>query len=351
MAGSSLARPAFGPGHTTEPTPTVSVVVCAYADRRWAALVEAMASVAGQHRAPDQVVLVIDHNPELLARAQAAFPGVTVLANSRSRGLSGARNTGVDAATGDVVAFLDDDARAREDWLSELTRAYADHRVVGTGGLVEPRWAAGTPARWLPPEFYWTVGCSYTGLPTEVAEIRNPIGANMSFRRSAIKASGGFREGVGRLDTTPLGCEETEMAVRATSALPGSVVLQTPAARVDHLVEPDRARWRYFRSRCWAEGISKAIVARHVGRHQGLSSERAYVLRVLPRGVLAGLVAPLRGDWRGPLRSAAILAGLAVTAAGYAAGKLMRSSGAELESQSRRAHVLPAAEPAPEAAA
>lgn len=62
---------------------------------------------------------------------------------------------------------------------------------------------------WLPREFMWTVGCSYRGLPTFPTAIRTPIGDNMSFRRSAFTQAGPFTEGIGRLGTTPLGCEET----------------------------------------------------------------------------------------------------------------------------------------------
>jgi O-antigen biosynthesis protein len=324
------ARESARPGATV---PTVSVVICAYTARRWEALTEAVASVQAQTQPPLETIVVVDHNPELLERAAAGFRHVTVVANAGARGLSGARNTGVAQASGDVVAFLDDDARADPEWLAELTGCYEDPAVVGAGGVVEPRWHQGEARDWLPAEFFWTIGCSYTGLPSEVTPIRNPIGANMSFRRDAIQRAGGFREGVGRLDATPLGCEETELAVRVSNALPGTTILHVPRARVDHLVEPDRSCWPYFRSRCWSEGISKAIVARHVGRDAGLASERSYATRTLPRGVITGIADALRGDLGGLTRAAVILAGLAITAAGYAWGWSTRSAGAALEGE------------------
>jgi len=320
------ARPMMGPDRQS-----ISVVICAYTDRRWDALVEALDSVERQTRRPEQTVVVIDHNPALLARARDAFIGATVVANAGARGLSGARNTGVAVARGHIVAFLDDDACARGDWLAELAAGYRDETVVGTGGLVEPRWTNGSPARWLPEEFYWTIGCSYKGLPTGLSAIRNPIGANMSFRRDAIARAGGFREGVGRLDASPLGCEETEMAVRVTNALPGTTILHVPTARIDHLVELDRTRWRYFCARCWAEGLSKAIVARHVGRRAGLASERSYTLLTLPRGVLHGLLDAARGELAGLARAATIVAGLTITVGGYLCGRITRAHGGSLE--------------------
>jgi GT2 family glycosyltransferase len=308
-------------------------VICTYAIERWDALVEAVASVQSQTRVPDQMILVIDHNPALLERARAEFPTLMVVPNLERRGLSGARNTGVRFARGEIVAFLDDDARAHAGWLTELLDAYRDQNVIGTGGFVEPRWKSGRAAGWLPEEFYWTIGCSYRGLSSAGSAIRNPIGASMSFRREAILRAGGFREGIGRVVAIPLGCEETEMSVRMANALPGTKIVHATSARVDHLVEPERVRWRYFLARCWAEGRSKAIVARHVGASAGLASERTYVLRTLPRGVVTHLGRGMRGELSGFVRAGAIVVGLSVTVAGYLCGRAARTGASALEEQ------------------
>src|SRR5690242_12289718 len=107
-------------------TSDVSVVICAYSDARWAALLAAVASVRQQTASPRELILVIDHNPNLLARARQALPEVCVIENRAERGLSGARNTGLGLARADVVAFLDDDAVAAPDWLEQLLAGYAD---------------------------------------------------------------------------------------------------------------------------------------------------------------------------------------------------------------------------------
>jgi GT2 family glycosyltransferase len=304
----------------------VSVIICAYTDRRWPVLVEAVASALAQRPAPREVVLVIDHNDALLARAGAEFPDVVVVANAEGQGLSGARNTGVARAAGDVVAFLDDDAIARPGWLAALTEAYADAGVIGTGGVAVPRWETRRPA-WFPDEFLWVVGCTYRGLPEKAAPIRNPIGANMAFRRAACTEAGGFSHGIGRVGKTPLGCEETELSIRVRAGNEGATILQVPSAAVDHLVTAERVRWAYFRSRCWAEGLSKALVTDSVGHDAGLSSERTYATRTLPVGVLRGLRDALRGDLSGLGRAAAIVAGLAITTAGFVRGTIARRRG------------------------
>jgi glucosyl-dolichyl phosphate glucuronosyltransferase len=300
--------------------PRVTVVTCAYTGQRWDALVDAVASAQAQDPAPHEVVVVIDHNDDLLRRATREFPTARVFANEESRGLSGARNTGVRHATGEIVAFLDDDARAQPGWLRALTRAFMDPTVIGAGGVAVPVWESRAPS-WIPSEFLWVVGCSYRGLPSTLAEIRNPIGANMAFRRAVLERVGGFTDGIGRVGRTPLGCEETELSIRARAAIGGRIV-QIPDAEVEHRVSPERTRWRYFQRRCWAEGLSKAVVSRSVGSGAALERERSYVLETLPTGVVRGIADACHGDLSGVARSGAIVIGLTITVAGYLLGLL-----------------------------
>jgi glycosyltransferase involved in cell wall biosynthesis len=300
--------------------PNVSVIICAYTERRWRDLAAAVRSAADQSVAPLEVIVVSDHNMELLERAWRELPEALVLYNDDQRGLSGARNTGVHAARGDVLAFLDDDAVAASDWLEQLLEPYGDPAVIGVGGSIEPLWPGARP-RFMPDEFDWVVGCTYRGMPTTTSPVRNLIGANMSVRREVFEAVGGFRTDVGRVGTRPVGCEETELCIRATQRLPGTRMVFAPRARVRHRVTEERAGWRYFCDRCWSEGLSKAVVSRHAGRADGLSSERRYVTSTLPRGVARGMRETV--TWRdagGVARAAAIVAGLTITTAGYATG-------------------------------
>src|SRR5215469_18379495 len=94
-----------------------SVIICSYTEARWDNLRAAVSSVVRQTATPVEIIVVIDHNAVLLERAQADLDGVIVLENQEERGLSGARNTGVKAARGSLIGFLDDDAVADPDWL------------------------------------------------------------------------------------------------------------------------------------------------------------------------------------------------------------------------------------------
>lgn len=303
----------------------MSVIVCAYSWQRWDALCEGIASIGRQTKPALETILVIDHNPELEERAREAFPDIVVVANSGDPGVSSSRNTAVDRACGEILAFLDDDAIAEETWLEELTRSYVDPKVIGTGGMPYPRWPAGTAPKWLPHEFYWTIGCGYRGLPDRIAPVRNPIGATMSFRKTVFERIGGFSSGFGPTMDIPSahgGGDETELSIRARNAFDGAVVLHVPDAVVQHVVPASRISWGYFRKRCWLEGQMKALLTTTVGSTDGLTSERAYTLETLPSGALRGLLDAIRGDLSGLQRAGAIVAGLVITAAGYLQGRL-----------------------------
>ncbi|MGN0100307.1 MAG: glycosyltransferase family 2 protein [Dietzia sp.] len=293
-----------------------TVIVCANSSDRFPQLVSAVESVLGQTRPPAEILVVIDHNPELRGRVAHRFPELAVLENTGPPGLSGARNTGTAAATGGIVVYLDDDAVADPGWLESLTGHFSRPEVLGVSGYAEPRWAAGRP-RWWPDEFDWVVGCSYRGLPESVGEVRNLMGCTMALRRHVVEAAGGFDTALGRTGTGAAGCEETELCIRASERFPHGVFLHDPGARVRHLVPATRGTLSYFRSRCLAEGVSKRLVTRRTGVGTGLSTEVAYVRRTLPAGMVRNLVQAWRGEPAGLARAATIALGLGATAVGY----------------------------------
>jgi hypothetical protein len=313
--------------------PAATVVVSTYDPKRWDDLCACVDSLRRQTRAPLETLVVVDHNDELLERVRAELSGVRAIANERPRGLAGARNAGIAVAAGEVVAFIDDDARAEPDWLERLLGCFDGEAVVGAGGALLPLWR-GPEARWLPREFYWTIGCSYTGLPERAAPVRNPIGANMAVRADVLAAVGGFREagegaprelrerGVVRAaGNVP---DDTDLAIRVSQSRPGAVWMYEPGAVVHHAVTPERATIGYFVRRSYEEGVGKASLAGLVGAEEGLASERSYAAAVLPRGVARGLLAALRGDPSGALRAAAIVLGTAAAAVGFLGVALRR---------------------------
>jgi glycosyltransferase involved in cell wall biosynthesis len=306
-----------------------TVVVSTYDELRWEDLVACLGSLAEQTSPPLETIVVADHNAPLLGRVRDAFPAVRAVSNTRSRGLAGARNTGIELARGSLVAFIDDDARAEPRWLERLNEGLVDAGPagVGIGGALIPDWTGGEP-RWLPREFFWTIGCSYTGLPTKPAPIRNPIGANMAVRAEILREVGGFREGTdgdaprelrsrGVVRAAGNVPDDTDLAIRVSERWPEAIWLYQPAAVVHHTVTAERATLAYFLRRCFEEGTGKAGLARYVGRRTGLHSERRHLAFVLPRGVTRGLRDLIAGDPGGGMRAAAIVVGTLAATAGF----------------------------------
>jgi glycosyltransferase involved in cell wall biosynthesis len=314
-----------------------TVVICAYSVDRWEDLRLAVDTALTGQVAPQQLIVVIDHNDVLLARARHHFHDVVsdvevlVLPNAHRRGLSGARNTALEHATQDIVVFLDDDASASPTWLGYLLRHYSDPAAIVEGGSSVPVWpteSGGRPGMLQAAHPHargvldWVIGCTFEGQPETATPVRNLMGCNMSFRRLVFDDIAPFSEDLGRIGKTPLGGEETEFCIRARHHAPAAVIMFEPAASVRHRVTPDRTRWRYLLARCYGEGLSKAVVAGLVGQDAALESEKSYVTKVLGRAFLGQCRRALRGDLSGVTGAAAIVAGLGATTLGYGRGSL-----------------------------
>jgi glycosyltransferase involved in cell wall biosynthesis len=163
--------------------PRASVVVCTYNGGR--TLDQCLRSLLALDY-PDYEVIIVDDGstddtPTILDR----FPGVHVI-RQENRGLSSARNVGLQAATGSVVAYTDSDCFADPDWLSLLV------------GQLERGGAAAVGGPNLTPEDGWLAGCvaAAPGQPTHVLEsdqvAEHIPGCNMAFRREALLAIHGF---------------------------------------------------------------------------------------------------------------------------------------------------------------
>ena len=300
--------------------PTVAVVICANSDVRWDDLAAVVASVEQQTYRPAEIVLVIDHNPTLQRRSAYQLPGVKVVPNDNEQGLAGARNAGVAAAESEVVAFVDD-AVAERNWLAVLAAPYADPHVLGVGGQIIPVWQTGRP-KWFPPEFDWVVGCSYRGMPPGRTQVPSLSGAIMSLRRRLLVDSGGFDAGLGRIGTRTPGCEETEICARLRRRHLDGVYLYEPKAVVRRHVPRSRSTWSYYRSRCYAEGLSKAVVRALAGPEWIMSSEKSYLWSIIPRAIGRNLGEALSGQPDGIARAMALAVGVLTTGIGYAVGRI-----------------------------
>ena len=161
---------------------STSVIICGYTLERLADIREAIQSLESGAEPADEIIFVSDYNPELLELVEKEFSSVRAVNNSGPKGLSGARNTGVQTAHGRYVAFLDDDAIAEAEWLRALRLQCDVPGVYGAVSRVDPLWLGRMPT-WLPPEFLWTVGCTRGGTSQQAVSLRNLSGGAMCVRR------------------------------------------------------------------------------------------------------------------------------------------------------------------------
>lgn len=320
---------------------SVTTVICAFSLERFELTLASVASVLAQVPLRPAVVVVVDHNEPLERKLRCALDSeVRIVPNQGPRGLSGARNTGIQQATGDTIAFLDDDAFAPPGWLATLQAALADPDVLAVGGHAVPIWSARPPDH-FPEEFLWVVGCSYRGLPRS-GEVRNALGCNMAFRRRVFAEVGGFDPAIGRLGSKPLGCEETELCIRARRHFPEGRVVMVDGAIVEHAVPVSRQRFSYFWRRCLYEGVSKALM-RRFSDERALDTERRYASRTLPAGIGRDLRAAgaLHHPKAALIRIAWVCIGLAAASFGFAFGRVyyaFRSPAAEPPRVTATAH-------------
>jgi GT2 family glycosyltransferase len=296
---------------------TTSVVIAAHTLQRCEDLTKAVASAFGQQPQPYEVVVVVDNNPDMYEWVRKRLPDVVPVDHRGTRGASATRNAGARAATGSILAFLDDDAVARPDWLRNLTAPLARLDVVGVGGYVEPVWLGRVP-KWMPEEFMWVVGASYRGMPRAAAPIRNVWSENMAVARADFMKIGGFREGFGKTGLEPRGGEDTDFCIRLTTATEGGIWWYVPSARVGHSVPPRRSTLRFFVVRCYNEGQTKADMAALLGSQRGLQDERRHAIRTLPDGIRRELSHAVRSQELAAAERASVIGiGLFATGLGY----------------------------------
>ena len=168
-----------------ESSPTASVVVCTFNGA--STLADALDGATCLDYPSYELIVVVDGSSDSSAEIAEAF-GARVI-RTPNRGLSAARNLGAEAASGEIVAYLDDDARPDPDWLAHMASAFADRGVGAVGG-----------PNILPPYSGAVAACvaNAPGGPTHVLlsdrDAEHLPGCNLAVRRSALLEVGGFDE-------------------------------------------------------------------------------------------------------------------------------------------------------------
>src|SRR5205823_1996808 len=170
---------------------------------------------------------------------------------------------GIAIATGDVLAFTDDDVNVDETWIEAIRAAMHADDAALVGGPVVPRWERRAPW-WLPlsrGDFGRLAAplalVDYGPCASDLGP-RTLLGANLAVRRNVLQQIGGFAPHLGKLRGTLLSGEEHEFCHRVQAA--GFRARNSPDVRVYHWVPVHRMRFRYFLSWFFWSGITNATL-------------------------------------------------------------------------------------------
>jgi glycosyltransferase involved in cell wall biosynthesis len=238
----------------------ISVVICTY--NRAKTLEVAVESVAVQSL-PESLaweIVVVDNNSpdqtrQIVEALQRRYPQRIRYVLERQQGISHARNAGIMATRGEIVAFLDDDETATPDWLPNLTANLYSGEWAGSGGRVLPP-SSFSPPRWLSTKSSFASGpLAAFDLGLEPGQLKEPpFGANMAFRKEVFDRYGGFRTDLGRSGKSMISNEDTEFGRRVMAA--GLRLRYEPSAFTYHPVEEGRLKKQYFLDWWFSKGRS-----------------------------------------------------------------------------------------------
>lgn len=304
---------------------SADVVICTYTLARWELFARAVESVLAQKVAPQQLIIVVDHNDELLARCRQQWGAdnadspveIVIAASQFPTRQASSRNTGLLLARAEIVSFLDDDAEAEPDWLERLLAVYTRHPgAVAVGGAARPNYGAPRPS-WFPPEFEWVFGCHYQSLPDRLAPTRHLIGTSMSVRRDEMLAVGGFH-----FDEF----DDMDLSHRIAQAHGPAAVLYEPRAEVHHYVPPERMTWSYFWRRCFSVNRKKVGALVDMGESGNLGAEVRFSVGVL-LALVPALLAAVTGRPERARQALAALVGLVLAGYGHVTGQVQLARG------------------------
>lgn len=237
----------------------VSVVLCTYTMDMYEHFCEAADSILAQTHSDVELIVIVDGAQKLYERVlneYEEYDNVVVECNSENLGLLISRNRGAALASGEVVAFIDDDAIADEMWLKRLIHAYENENAIAAGGKIAPEWTTDKPS-FIPEEFYWLLGVTHRGFSDGAGEVRNTFGSNISFRAEIFDNLEGFDRNVGgRKGDVNLQGGETELCVRMKREY-GQGVWYDPKAVVSHKIFQYRTNFTWLIDRAFWQGYSK----------------------------------------------------------------------------------------------
>lgn len=275
--------------------PLLSIIITSYTMDRLEDILGLLDSVKAQTCSNLETIFVAERSVELLNKVRSYASekdalNLKVIFNDGETGLSAARNLGIREAKGNIIAFVDDDVVLFPDWAEEMAKAYEDDSIIGVTGPALPLWENESMS-WFPEEFYWIISCTAWCDWSEMREVRNAWGMNMSFRREAFQKAGLFAANFGLCNSKRVGwvdppSEDVDLSLRVKEKT-GKHIIYNPDAKVRHRVYNHRVRQKFVMQRAYSVGYQRRMLKKlYPESDKGsdlLSQEHQLLRRILTR--------------------------------------------------------------------
>jgi glycosyltransferase involved in cell wall biosynthesis len=262
---------------------SISVIIATF--NRAALLSECLAHLTEQQFEPGDEVIVVDngstdHTPEAIDGLAVSFSVPLRHLREAKPGKTQALARAIQAATGDVLAFTDDDVNVGAAWVATIRSLMREPSIALVGGPVVARCERRAPD-WLRAAI---LGSGRLAAPLGLLDYggrrldlgpRTVLGANLVIRRDVLNSVGGFAPHMGKLRGTLLMGEDHDLCQRVQAT--GRRAVYDPALPVSHWVPARRMRLRYYLSWFFWSGITQACLEGEPG--EGSRSERPQTRR------------------------------------------------------------------------
>lgn len=241
----------------------ISIIVSTYSGDRYNDLINLLESIKLQtHSDADydiEPIIIVDENKDLFDKLNndEKFSKMIFVFNPKNKGLSYSRNIGIMRASGEIFAFIDDDALACHNWAKALVETFDNKDVGAVAGHIIPIWEHKSMS-WFPKELFWMISCSYTMTPNFKCEVDRGFGTNMAFKKDVFEKVGMFDTKLGINGKNWIGGEDTVMFLKVKDI--GKKVMFNPDAKVLHKVYRSRINMLKIINRAFSGGNSVAIM-------------------------------------------------------------------------------------------
>jgi glucosyl-dolichyl phosphate glucuronosyltransferase len=245
----------------------LSIIVPTYNEERKHDLFEFLDSAAKQTYRDIEIIVVVEKSKTFYTALTEYTKGLgvpsKVIYSEGLRGISYARNLGIENSLGKIIAITDDDAILPPDWAQILVETYDRHpEAIGVTGQALPLWINSSDS-WFPESLYWMIGCTGFRGWTNERSTYVTSGVNMSFRLEAFTfAKFPTNLGAGASAEGKLGFpnEDNDYAMKITS-LTNKPIIYGPNVKVYHKVYSHRVQNKYVRKYAFWQGCAEARYA------------------------------------------------------------------------------------------